>query len=347
METGTRVTSSAFGRKPTAKFTKTRKCKARFISSSEWFSALTSPTDCWHVPSKRCSGDLETTRGGETRQALTTGMLAGKRSQKERRRACCRSLGGRGGGRTSPAGKALVDDRKIRDIHDQILNKNVGNSLIANWMQPEENIRLFRLENWGRRSRNSSMGFYKIMFIQPGNCGAEMISVFEYWDHENEDRGRRGRPVDQLTFEIDHNGTDDRSPTPLLPGLGAHTSLEAKESGGHGNAAGIIQKYLEPSPSHRMDRDAAKNLLAPLSAGIPPRRQGRLQPHLPLLSAFPSGGAPGRSWPQSRVAPPRRLRPPQRSPRPGKPGAGRPACRASAFDADLAGGGTGGLPPGQ
>lgn len=186
-------------------------------------------------------------------QVLMT-MLA-ESVKKEKEATAPQVPGGRGGGRSSPAAKALGDDRKIREVHDQILNKNVANSMITNWQHLRDYVK--DIDGWEEVPGNLD-GIYKNV-IQPELRAERDQRVFEYWDTkmkiESETAGRT-----KLTFEIDKYNTET-GPTLMFGRAQEYVALGQKNRAAT-EMYGIIQKY----PNHPQATEwiaTLQNLLAP------------------------------------------------------------------------------------
>jgi hypothetical protein len=158
--------------------------------------------------------------------------------KKEKEAAAPQVPGGRGV-RNSPVAKALGDDRKIRDIHDQILRKDVANSLISNWMHLGDYVK--GIDGWEGVPGNLD-GIYKNI-IQPELRAEKDPRVFEYWDTKMKVESETASRT-KLTFEIDKYNTE------IAPNLLFGRAEEYIALGLKNRAAtemyGIIQKY----PNH-------------------------------------------------------------------------------------------------
>jgi hypothetical protein len=182
-------------------------------------------------------------------------MIMLEESVKKEKESVPQVPGGRGPGRNSAVAKALGDDRKIREVHDQVLNRNIANGLIANWMHLHDYAN--GIDSWENVPGNID-GIYTNI-IQPELRVQKDPRVFEYWDTRmkvDSDTATRTK----LTFEI------DKYNTLTAPNLLFNRAQEYIALGQKNRAAtemyGIIQKY----PNHPKAGEwitALQGLLAP------------------------------------------------------------------------------------
>ena len=185
-------------------------------------------------------------------QVLMT-MLA-ESVKKEKEAAPQVPAGGRGA-RNSTVAKALGDDRKIRELHDQILNKSVAGSMITNMLHLREYVK--DIDGWENVPGDLD-GIYKAV-IQPELRAERDPRVFEYWDTKMKVESETASRT-KLTFEIDKYNSDT-APTLLFGRAQEYVALGQKNRAAT-EMYGIIQKY----PSHPLATTwitTLQNLLAP------------------------------------------------------------------------------------
>ncbi|HEY3902006.1 MAG TPA: hypothetical protein VGM54_25560 [Chthoniobacter sp.] len=185
-------------------------------------------------------------------QVLMT-MLA-ESVKKEKETAAPQVPGGRGA-RNSPAGKALGDDRKIREVHDQILNKNLANSLITNWLHLREYVA--QADGWEDVPGNLD-GIYKNI-IQPELRAEKDPRVFQYWDTKMKIESETASRT-KLNFEIEKYN-NQTAPALLFGRAQEYVPLGQKNRAATEMYA-IIQKYpTHPQASEWIN--TLQTLLAP------------------------------------------------------------------------------------
>jgi len=194
------------------------------------------------------------------------------------------AAGGRRGGAVSPITKAIRDDTAVRKMHDQILNRSLGGSIIVEWMRIGDYV---GAEGWEANPGNID-GIYKNI-IQPELRIEKDQRVFEYWDTKmkvDADAATRSK----LTFEVEKYNSDTR------PALMWGRAQEYVALGQKNRAATEMYNIIKSFPGHPAS-GAWIGTLQALLAPPPPETTSQATPAPGVTVTPPAPTAPAPAAP--------------------------------------------------
>jgi hypothetical protein len=164
-------------------------------------------------------------------------------------------------GRPRPGGnQAAKDDQATRRTHDSILNKNVNNSLIVQWLKLGD---LITVDKWENNPGNFDGIYTKI--IQPELRNQKDPHVMDYWDVKLKKEADNASKT-RLSFEVD-KFNNQRRPALLWSRAQEYTYLGQKN-----RAVTEMFNLIKTYPTHPDASDwvnALENVLAPPPEAAP------------------------------------------------------------------------------
>lgn len=205
-----------------------------------------------------------------------------------------------GPGRPRPgANQSAKDDQATRKTHDAILNKNLNNSIIVQWLKLGDFI---TVEKWEGNPGNFDGIYTKI--VQPELRNQKDPRVMDYWDLKLKKEADAASKT-KLSFEIDKFNTQ-RRPTLLWNRVQEYTYLGQKNRAvtemfnliktypTHPDASdwvNALENVLAPPPAPALDAPAPAPVSATIPAPVP--AAAPVAPALPGAGPTPTSQLPG------------------------------------------------------